>query len=365
VKPANWQQACIAVTGLNAADNPAPGIGVARSLRDGGHTGRLIGLAYDTLDAGVYHRDLFDEIHLLPYPSRGPEAMGNRLKAIAHDTGLQVVLPTLDSEMEPFLKLEAGLAEVGISTFLPDRAGLAMRSKSRLEEFCSREGFATPETRVLNNLGDLKAAWEELATSSDREPFYVKGVYYDARPVRSLSAAEAAFHEISAAWGMPVLLQRGMPGFEFNVCCLGDGEGNLVGSVAMRKLGLTAKGKAWSGVTVSNPELDELAASMIRALKWRGPCELEILSVENSGELLLIEINPRFPAWCYLCTGAGVNLPAAQVMLALGGDGPALSAAKSGVIYTRMAMDIVCDLEVMESLSTKGCAQYRRDDRHE
>ncbi len=359
MKEESWQQAGIAVTGLNAADNPAPGIAVARSLREGGHTGRLIGLAYDSLDAGVYHRDLFDEIHLLPYPSRGAEALKSRLMAIARDTGMQVVLPTLDSEMEPFLKLEAELAEAGIATFLPGRAGLAMRSKSRLEEFCSREGFATPETRVLNSLDELKDAWEELSKPSDKQPFYVKGVYYDARPVRSLTSAESAFQEIAASWGLPVLLQRGMPGFEFNVCCLGDGEGNLVGSVAMRKLGVTAKGKAWSGVTVSNLELDELAASMIHALKWRGPCELEILSVEDSGELLLIEINPRFPAWCYLCTGAGVNLPAAQVMLALGHERPKLEAARSGVIYTRMAMDIVCDLDVMESLATRGSAQYK------
>jgi len=41
----------VAISGLNNTDNPAPGIGVAKSLRDE-HT--LIGMSYDPNEPGVY-----------------------------------------------------------------------------------------------------------------------------------------------------------------------------------------------------------------------------------------------------------------------------------------------------------------------
>ena len=40
----------IAVTGINASDNPAPGVGVAKSLKADAELGaRVIGLAYDAM----------------------------------------------------------------------------------------------------------------------------------------------------------------------------------------------------------------------------------------------------------------------------------------------------------------------------
>ena len=61
----------IAVTGLNATDNPAPGVGVLRSLRLGeGAADRLVGLAYDALDPGVYTENLVDDVFLIRIPRR-------------------------------------------------------------------------------------------------------------------------------------------------------------------------------------------------------------------------------------------------------------------------------------------------------
>ena len=57
----------IAVTGLNATDNPAPGIPVIRSVRhDLKNIGKIIGLTYDAFDTGIYDGDLLDEVYLIP-----------------------------------------------------------------------------------------------------------------------------------------------------------------------------------------------------------------------------------------------------------------------------------------------------------
>ncbi|MCB1045802.1 MAG: ATP-grasp domain-containing protein [Calditrichaeota bacterium] len=363
--PGDWVSKVIAVSGLNAGENPAPGIAVARSLREGGHRGRLIGLAYDSLDAGIYTEGLFDAVYMMPFPSAGAEAVLGRVEEIQRDCGLEILLPTLDSEMDLYGYLEDGLAHRGIATFLPTRESLALRSKARLAAFCEENGFLAPPTRVVYDAAGLEKAFKELVDPAGKQPVYVKGQYYEAKKAFTLEQAYAAWADISARWGLPIVLQQGLPGNELDVCCLGDGLGGLVGAVAMRKLGLTSQGKAWSGVTVGDPRLEELSRQMIHALRWRGPCELEILCHETNDQLYLIEINPRFPAWCYLCAGAGVNLPAAQAAMASGASTVDLPQPRSGVVYTRMASDQVCDLSILKDLNTKGQTVHARTDSQE
>ena len=91
---------CIGVTGLNATDNPAPGVGVIRALRSSALPGeRFVGLAYDALDPGIYAPELIPDVFLLPYPSQGLQPFLARLRAIQERIGLDVIIPTLDAEL--------------------------------------------------------------------------------------------------------------------------------------------------------------------------------------------------------------------------------------------------------------------------
>ena len=61
----------IAVTGLNAIDSPGPGIAVIRGLREAkSFDVRIIGLAYESLEPGIYMHDLIDRTYYIPYPSK-------------------------------------------------------------------------------------------------------------------------------------------------------------------------------------------------------------------------------------------------------------------------------------------------------
>ncbi len=125
------------------------------------------------------------------------------------------------------------------------------------------------------------------------------------------------FHKIAAKWGLPVIIQEYISGTEVNVVALGDGKGNTVGAVPMRKLYITDKGKAWAGITLDDERMLDLTRRLIKSTKWRGGMELELIRSDDD-EFYLIEINPRIPAWVYLAVGAGQNLPEAMVKLALG-----------------------------------------------
>ena len=123
----------IAVTGVNATDNPAPGVPVARSLRDApGFCGRIIGLGYDPLDSGFYASGLLDGGAILPYPSVGRDALRHALLSIRDQFGINALLPNLDSELRAVITMADELREAGIGTCLPDLNALERVSKAQL-----------------------------------------------------------------------------------------------------------------------------------------------------------------------------------------------------------------------------------------
>ena len=95
----------IAVTGINATDNPAPGTGIARSLHEDNQLSyRIIGLAYDAMEPGLYMNWLFERCFLMPYPSSTPEVLIERLRQIQLIVGLDCVIPNFDVELPLYIR---------------------------------------------------------------------------------------------------------------------------------------------------------------------------------------------------------------------------------------------------------------------
>ena len=309
---------------------------------------RIVGLAYDALDSSLYAPGLLDEAFLVPYPSAEPEAYFSRLVEIHEQVPLDAIIPCLDLELPVIAEIKGALTAKGIRTFLPRREDLAHRGKDRLSALAKRVGIRTPETHAVTDE-------QSLAFFADRLgfPFVLKGLHCDAEIVRSASEAVSQFRRLAAKWGLPLLAQRYVEGEEFDVACLGDGLGEMCGAVAMRKTMLTRMGKAWGAVTIDDPELIDAARRVVQTLHWRGGCEIELLR-ERRGHIHLIEVNPRFPAWVYLATAAGVNLPLGLLRLALGESLLPFDKARAGILYVRHAAETTGTLEEMDALMTRG-----------
>lgn len=346
--PLSREPLVVAVTGLNATDNPGPGVAVIRSLRHSSDfRGRIVGLAYDALEPGVYAESLVDDVFLIPYPSQGLGPLRERLEYIRRRTGFNVVIPTLDAELPSFVELAPELKDAGVGTLLPSREQLDLRSKARLAAL-GEKGLPVPPSRVLTNVGQLYTLHESMTW-----PVVVKGPYYGAKVAHTLEEAVYAFHKMVAEWGYPVIVQQFVGGQELCVVAVGDGEGGLVGAVHMRKTVITDKGKGWAGVAIKDPGLDALTETFMKATKWRGPCELEVIR-SVAGDYYVIEVNPRFPAWCYLSAGAGMNLPWAVAQIAAGRTIDALRDYKVGTMFVRIALDQITDIEGLSRMSTLG-----------
>jgi len=343
--------ATVAVTGMNATDNPAPGVPVARALRhEPSFQGRIVGLGYDALDPGFYTEGLVSGGAILPFPSAGREALRNRLRAVRDQFGMDVLIPNLDSELRTMVSLASELEAAGTRTFLPSLAAIERASKTNLPRLAEQAAVAIPPSEALLSAVGITAASSKLGL-----PLVVKGVYYGATVAYSEAEAVAAFHHYASQWGLPVIVQQFVPGEEYNVAALGDGNGNLAGAVAMRKMMITDKGKGWCGVAIDNRELIDICEAIVGCLRWRGPLEVEILRSARTGEYFVIEVNPRFPAWIHLSAGAGLNLPYYAVRLALGLPLPSpLPRYRAGTIFVRISVDQISDMSTFEQLTATG-----------
>ncbi|MBI2867139.1 MAG: ATP-grasp domain-containing protein [Chloroflexi bacterium] len=351
----------VAVTGLNATDDPNPGIAVIQSLRDASGLGdkvRIIGLAYDALDTGIYSGELVDEVYLLPYAAQGEGALLHRLREIRTKTRIDVIIPTLDGEIINFCRLEHVLQSMGIRLLIPTEHRLRTHFKHTLHQFCAANDVPAPKTELLFEAKQLEKAGKTFGY-----PFVVKGILHGAHLAHTPDQARAYFDTLHATWGIPLLAQEYIPGDERDVAALCDRKGTMVGAVAMRKLGVSERGKAWAAVTIRDQELLDLAARIVEKLNWVGPLEFEFVRHATTSKPYLLEINPRFPAWVYLAARAGQNMPARAVHLALGKRAPAFAPYQEGVVYVRHAKDIVCSMDQVAHLVDHGELVLRKNGR--
>lgn len=341
----------VGITGLNNTDNPGPGIPVIRSIKDSEFfDARIIGLAYENLEPGIYMDGLLDKTYMLPYPSEGTDVYMQRIAYVHDKEKLDVIIPNFDAELFTFMKSADRLKKMGIHTFLPTIDQYEERGKSNLSSFGEKYGLDVPKSVDVASHADILKLDKEKKLSY---PLMVKGKFYDAYVAYNSDQMINHFNKLSAKWGVPVIVQEFVKGTEVNVVALGDGEGNTIGAVPMRKQYITDKGKAWGGITLDDKKMLMLTEKIIRETKWRGGMELELIRT-NDNKYFIIEINPRIPAWVYLAVGAGQNIPEALLKLALGIKVKPFTDYKKGTMFVRYSYDIICDLQKFEAISTNS-----------
>ena len=326
----------VALTGLNNTDNPGPGVPVIRGIRESEtFDSRILGLAYENLEPAIYMQGMVDRTYQVPYPSEGSDVLVHRILEIHKKDPIDVLIPNFDAELYAFMRSEYLLKEAGIFTFLPTLEQFEERHKTNLPDFGKKYDLDVPFSKAITRIDEIEQLKEDFEF-----PVMVKGKFYDAYLAYNEEQVRMNYNKISAKWGLPVIIQEFIKGTEVNVVALGDGKGNTIGAVPMRKQFITDKGKAWSGITLDDPRMLDLTKRIIRATKWRGGMELELVK-SHKNELYIIEINPRIPAWVYLAVGAGQNLPEALLKLALGMEVAPYEDYQVGKMFIRYSYDPV------------------------
>lgn len=332
----------IALSGLNANDNPASGIPLAKSLHN---EFKIIGLTYDPNESGNY-LEIVSKSYLMPYPSLGIEELLTRLKSIQDKENLAMIIPCLDLELPIYIKYRENIEALGIRLVLPSQKNFELRSKSKLALLAKELEVRHPKTYELTSLGNLYHVSQQFDY-----PFMLKGNAHQALRVQNEENAKEIAQYISSKWGFPLLLQEIIEGDELNLVGVGDGNGQLTGAMSIKKLTTTSLGKIWTAISIEHEGMLKLAERFVAQSSWYGAFELECI-VKNA-EIHLIEINPRFPSWIYFATSIGINLPQQVVQLAQHLPVTPLFTYPTGKFYVRFTDEIVTDFSHFSTLMTQ------------
>lgn len=300
-------------SGLYSGPNPSPGVGVARSIRAAHPKIRIIGVDYSSGSTGLSH-PVFDDLWIQrPWEELDLARYGGRIKDLLQDgdcwiSGLDLecgwladTLPSVPGRLSPPTSALEAVRKPAIKTARELSLGtphsIAMTcSDEEITEFCAHHGWKV----------------------------WLKGPWYQALPVTSWPKLLQVRRQLEETWpGEPLHLQAHVPGNEESVVFAAH-EGELLGSRHMKKLQLTEEGKTWAGrigeTEAEMPGLEEKLAAMLRRLSWTGGGELELVRGEVD-QAWLLECNPRFPAWVFGITLAGLNLPG-ELVSAVSGEIP-------------------------------------------
>ena len=332
----------IAISGLNNTDNPAPGIPMIKSLQ-GEH--QLFGFSYDPNEPGNFMQ-MLQKTYLMPYPSLGFEELKGRLEEIQEKEGIEAIIPNLDAELPLYIRYQDEINAMGIKLCLPTEENFELRNKNKLGALSEKLDLIYPQTHEISSIAEL----EKIAMESEF-PLMIKGNYYKAYKAYNLESAIEYFYQISNEWGFPVLVQEVVTGEEINLVGVADGKGTLTGAVAIKKLTTTDIGKIWTGITIHNEKLIQIAKEFVALTSWKGPFELECMI--NMNHIYMIEINPRFPAWLYFATSIGVNLPQMVVDIMSGKLVQPQLDYPANKMYVRFVDEIVTDFGDFITLMSK------------
>jgi len=111
-----------------------------------------------------------------------------------------------------------------------------------------RTDVLLPETVTIQDISALRQVADDIGY-----PILVRRIFYEAYLATTYEEAVGFFYMLASKWGDPIIIRKYIYEEEINVCSMAS-NGHIKGTVMMKKLFLTDKGKAWAGVTFNNQE---------------------------------------------------------------------------------------------------------------
>ncbi len=288
---------------VTGAGGPAA-IAAMKSLR-AEESVRLIAADMDPWAAGLY---LTPERTLVP-AGAAPEftaVLLDRCRALAVD----VVLPTVDDELQPLARARDEFTAAGVALLLAPAAALdVILDKLTLAEHCA--GIVpVPRTELFGPSLD-PARWTYPVVVKPRRGSGSRGV------IIVDSAAELAALDRSPA----LIVQEFLPGEEYSVDVLADAAGHVIASVPRLRARVDS-GVSVGGRTVHDPEIEWFGRAVAQATGVTYVANVQCRR-DAAGTPALLEVNPRMPGTLGLTIASGVDMPRIALAALLGRPVPA------------------------------------------
>ena len=243
--------------------------------------------------------------------------------------GVRAVLPLADLDNVELVAGRAQIEAAGAALLLPGLAvAEAMFDKYRCHEALLAAGLPSPDTWIP----------EELPADAPL-PLLVKRRWgYASRDIYRCDTLDEVRFFVGYA-GVPVIVQRFLPGEQFSIDVLCDLDGRALNAIP-RTMIESKGGESIKGMTIKDWGLIEHGRRVAEALPIWGPANIQCFR-EQDGTLLLTDVNPRFGGAFPLPLAAGSRYPDLAIALANGDrPEPAVGEFREGVVMTRFFSDL-------------------------
>ncbi len=256
---------------------------------------------------------------------------------------IDLLLPLFDVDVPVLAAAREEFASVGTTVVTADRRGAEIcndkwQTYRQLKDagFCVPAAWIDPE-EALHAVREGGAAWPLIVKprwgmgslgiyAADDEESLRVFLTWGRKQIRdSYMKYEAAKDESRS-----MLIQEYLNGQEYGLDVMNDLEGNVRGVSVRKKLAMRA-GETDSAVTAEDPELMALGWRLGEFLRHRGNLDVDVIA--SGGRNYVLEMNARFGGGYPFSHAAGVDLPQALVLWALGREpDPAILAARPGIM---------------------------------
>ncbi len=255
-------------------------------------------------------------LYLVPAGRRGLLPMGDApefadvLVEVCDSARIDVVVPTVDTEMLPVCHRRDELASRGTTVLAPSVATLeTCLDKWTLAQVCAGRPWL-PRTELLVDGFDA-SSWSWPTIVKPRHGSGSRGIVL----VHGPDELDALPHDGS------LLVQEELPGVEHSIDVLAYADGSVAAAVPRCRLKVDS-GIAVAGRTEHDPVLEALAREVATAIGLSSVANVQV-KADASGCPKLLEVNPRFPGSMPLTVASGVDMPTIALSEALGLPVPA------------------------------------------
>lgn len=286
----------------------------ARSLRRSGY--RVAVLA-DGKDNYGYHTSAANERFIGP-DSHDKEAYHNFMMTFLAEHHFDAIVPMTD-ESALYVSMYKASLKAYTSVLMPD-IDVFMKGydKNLLMSLCARKGYPHPLTMTMTDCTEQElqdfpypAIIKPNLTTGGRGMTLVSS--YD-----ELKSVYPAIHEQYGECHLQQFVKPG--GRQVKVQVMTDAKGipQYSSVIWKQRFYPVNGGSSCCNVTVDDPKIAEVCCSVLRDISWTGFADFDLIEDPSTGELLIMEINPRIPASVRSAFESGLDYATMIVDVSLG-----------------------------------------------
>lgn len=266
-----------------------------------------------------------------PLPDERPDRFLAFLLAHVRDRDYEFLVPVRDETTVLVSKHKDEISKY-VDLYMADHEKIQrLNDKGETIKLAQRVGIPTPETYFPERrpIDEIKRTADFPLLIRPRVSSGSRGITF----VRSPSDFDEAFETVSREYGKP-FVQEYVEKSGYTTACMLFDEGSTVASFSYerRKEYPPSGGPTVVGVSHDDTTAKDYAVELLRAIDWKGPAEVEFL-IDETGERLLLEVNPRFWTPVGLAIESGVDFPSLLYQLATGTDVDPVTEYEEGVTY--------------------------------